>query len=228
MLFEDRNDAGRRLAKALAEYKDKGCIVLALPRGGVPIAAIVADALAASLDLLLVRKVGAPQSPELAIGAIVDGANPVVVRNPRILRITGTPDATFDKIAARELVEIERRRGLYLQGRPPADLEGKTVIVIDDGIATGATMQVALKSLRQRGAKELVLAVPVASRSALQMLHADADRIVCLESPEPFAAVGSFYRDFSQLEDEDVIRLLAARSKGTPVAGPTPSGVTRG
>jgi len=211
MLFADRNDAGRRLAVALSEYKAKDCVVLALPRGGVPIAAIVADAIGAPLDLLLVRKIGATQNPELAIGAIVDGAKPVVVRNQRILRLTGTTDAAFDRTAARELAEIERRRLLYMKGRSPLDVKGKTVIVIDDGIATGATMQVALKSLRDRGASELVVASPVASQDALETLAEDADRIVCLASPEDFSGVGAFYQDFSQLEDEDVIALLAGR-----------------
>jgi len=196
MLFADRNDAGRRLAVALSEYKAKDCVVLALPRGGVPIAAIVADAIGAPLDLLLVRKIGATQNPELAIGAIVDGAKPVVVRNQRILRLTGTTDAAFDRTAARELAEIERRRLLYMKGRSPLDVKGKTVIVIDDGIATGATMQVAS---------------PIASQDALETLAEDADRIVCLASPEDFSGVGAFYQDFSQLEDEDVIALLAGR-----------------
>lgn len=210
VLFENRSDAGSQLALALAEYAGKNCVVLALPRGGVPIAAAVALAIGAPLDLLLVRKIGAPQNPEYAIGAIVDGANPIIVRNPRLLRATGTPDAVFDRIAARELAEIERRRRFYLEGRPPLDVRGKTVIVVDDGIATGSTMQVALKSVRQRGAKEVVLAVPVASRSALEALRSEADRIVCLASPAPFQAVGAFYRDFSQLEDADVIAWLAA------------------
>lgn len=210
MLFEDRNDAGHRLAEALSQYKDGDCVVLALPRGGVPIAAIVAKALNASLDLLLVRKIGAPQNPEFAIGAIVDGAKPIIVRNPRLLRMAGTSDAIFDRIAVRELAEIERRRRLYLRGHPPLDVKGKTVIVIDDGVATGATMQVALKSVRHRAPKEIVLAVPVASKSALEILRSEADRIVCLATPEPFGSVGSFYRDFAQLEDEDVVALLSA------------------
>ena len=218
MPFADREDAGRRLASALLEYKGRDCVVLALPRGGVPIAAIVAQALGAPLDILLVRKIGATQNPELAIGAIVDGGDPIVVQNPRLLRLTGTTDASFDRTAARELAEIERRRRLYLQGRAPLEVKDKIVIVIDDGIATGATMEVALQSLRRRGAKELVLAVPVASRDALEMLGEEADRIVCLESPEPFGSVGAFYRDFSQLEDDDVIALLAGarQAHGAP------------
>ncbi|MBL6937872.1 MAG: phosphoribosyltransferase [Alphaproteobacteria bacterium] len=223
MLFANREDAGRRLAAALAEYRGKDCVVLALPRGGVPIAAIVADAIAAQLDLLLVRKIGATLNPELAIGAIVDGSDPIVVRNLRLLRLTGTTDAAFDRTAARELAEIERRRELYLRGRAPLDVKGRTVIVIDDGIATGATMQVALKSLRDRGAGELVVATPVASQDALEMLAEDADRIVCLASPDDFPGVGAFYGDFRQLEDEDVIRLLAAAARRT-TAGTRRSG----
>ena len=209
MLFRDRADAGRKLAAALLSYKGEDCVVLALPRGGVPVAAEVAKALQAPLDLLLVRKIGAPSQPELAVGAVVDGGTPIIVRNDDVIRLSGTSEREFDTICAREQAEIERRRKHYLAGKAPLDPRGRVAIVIDDGIATGATMRAALRATRMRRPKKLVLAVPVAPSETLESLRAEADQIVCLASPEPFGAVGYFYDNFDQVEDEQVTAILS-------------------
>ncbi len=209
MTFENRADAGRRLAAALSAYADRKPIVLALPRGGVPVGAIVAAALDAPLDLVLVRKIGTPGQPELALGAVVDGGNPTIVRNERILASTGTSAAEFDAISRREMAEIERRRIRYLGKRAPLDVAGRVVIVVDDGIATGATMRVALRSTRRRGPASLVLAVPVALPDALESLRPEVDGMICLASPEEFFGVGQFYDDFRQVTDDEVVALLA-------------------
>ncbi|MEJ2624247.1 MAG: phosphoribosyltransferase [Pseudolabrys sp.] len=210
MPFKDRVDAGQRLAKALASYKDQKPVVLALPRGGVPVAVEVATALEAPLDLVLVRKVGVPFQPELAMGAVVGGATPVTVRNEDVIALSGIGDAEFDAVRNRELAEIERRRALYLGARPHPPLEDHTVIVVDDGIATGATTRAALRAMRQRKPRTLVLAVPVAPPESLRDLRREADDVVCLEDYEDFGAIGFFYADFRQLSDEDVIALLTA------------------
>jgi putative phosphoribosyl transferase len=208
MVFLDRRDAGRKLAKALLKYKGKSTIVFALPRGGVEVAAEVAKALNAPLDVILVRKIGARMQPELAIGAVVDGGTPLVVHNPEVIRLTGTTREEFDAISRRELNEIERRRRVYLADRPALDPAGKVAIVIDDGIATGATMRAAVEATRQRNPEKLVLAVPVASEEAIESLRGEVDEVVCLDIPVDFGALGYFYRDFHQLSDEDVIDLL--------------------
>jgi predicted phosphoribosyltransferase len=209
MPFEDRKDAGRKLAVALAKYRDEHPVVLALPRGGVPVAAEVAAALDAPLDLILVRKVGVPMQPELAMGAVVDGAQPIVVRNEDIIRLVGIDEAEFKAVCDRELAEIERRRRRYVGERPHPEVRDKTAIVIDDGIATGATTRAALRATRARQPKRLVLAVPVAPSRSLEELHGEADEIVCLEDHEPFGAIGYFYYDFRQVSDEEVIETLA-------------------
>lgn len=210
MLFEDRHDAGRRLAAALSEFRHRECIVLALPRGGVPIAEEVAKALQAPIDLLLVRKIGAPRQPELAVGSIIDGGSPLIVRDRELLALTGTSVKQFDRICFRELGEIERRRKAYLGGRKPLPVENRIAIVVDDGLATGSTMRVALRAARLREPALLVMAVPVASQSALDTLAGDADQIVCLATPNPFKAVGDFYRDFHQVQDKEVVQTLAS------------------
>ena len=206
--FADRADAGRRLAAALSTYKTTPCVVLALPRGGVVVAAEVALALPAPLDLLLVRKIGAAMQPELALGAVVDGARPIVVRNDDVIELTGTSDEEFAHICARELAELERRRQRYLADRPSPNVSGKVAIVIDDGIATGATMRAALMALRQRAPSRVVLAVPVAPPDSIASLRAETDDVVCLEMPDDFLALGFYYRDFRQLSDEDVVNIL--------------------
>jgi len=207
--FRDRADAGRRLAAALSSYRQEDCLVLALPRGGVPVADEVAQSLAAPMDLLLVRKIGAPWHPEFAIGAVVDGGAPIIVRNDDILRATGVSESEFKKICALELEEIERRRRLYLQGSQPLDPKGHIAIVIDDGIATGATVRAALRAVRKRDPKKLILAVPVAPRAAIAELRPEVDDIVCLATPEPFGAVGYFYSNFDQVSDSEVIAIMA-------------------
>ncbi|MFI4998834.1 MAG: phosphoribosyltransferase [Reyranellales bacterium] len=209
MRFLNREEAGRKLALALSAYAGRKPVVLALPRGGVPVAAAVAEALGAPLDLVLVRKIGAPQQPELALGAVVDGAEPTVVRNSEILAATGTSAAEFDAICKNALAEVERRRSRYLGKRAPIDVAGRVAIVVDDGIATGATVRAALRATRRRKPARLVLAVPVAAPDALESLRSEADAVVCLTSPERFRGVGEFYDDFHQLRDEDVIAALA-------------------
>lgn len=210
MLFEDRRDAGRRLAAALGEFRCHDCIVLALPRGGVPVGAEVARALQVPLDLLLVRKIGAPRQPELAVGSVMDGGAPLIIRDRELLALTGTSIKQFDRICMRELAEIERRRKIYLRGRAPLPLENRIAIVVDDGLATGSTMRVALRAARLRGPAYLVMAVPVASRSALDNLSGEADQTFCLAAPEPFRAVSDFYRDFRPVEDKEVVQTLMA------------------
>ncbi|HML06960.1 MAG TPA: phosphoribosyltransferase family protein [Xanthobacteraceae bacterium] len=208
MPFRNRAEAGRKLAVALAEYKDQAPVVLALPRGGVPVAAEVAAAFAAPLDLILVRKIGVPFQPELAMGAIVDGRTPIIVRNEDVIRHAGIDEAEFSAVCDAEFAEIERRRQRYLGGRERAVIAGHTAIVIDDGIATGATTRAALRATRARDPKRLVLAVPVAPTDSLAELRVEADDIVCLEAHEMFGALGFYYHDFRQISDEEVIELL--------------------
>ena len=219
MSFRNCSDAGRQLAKALAGYKDQQPVILALPRGGVPVAAQVAAALNAPLDLILVRKIGVPFQPELAMGAVVDGGVPIVVRNEDVIRLAGIEEAEFKAVCDEELAEIERRRQRYLGSRKHVDVSGRTAIVIDDGIATGATTRAALRATRMRKPKRLVLAVPVAPTESLSALHGDADDVVCLEDHEPFGAIGVYYADFTQVPDEEVIEIL----KRFPVQRPAPA-----
>jgi putative phosphoribosyl transferase len=220
MPFANRTQAGRQLAQALARYKGERAVVLALPRGGVPVAAEVAAALNASLDLILVRKIGVPMQPELAMGAVVDGATPLVVRNEEVIMLTGVDEAEFKAVCDAELAEIERRRRRYLGGRPPIDVAGRVAIVIDDGIATGATTRAALRTTRARNPKKLILAVPVAPTDSLAAMQEEADEVVCLEDYESFGAIGYFYSDFRQTSDQEVIDTLArfaqAATQDTP------------
>jgi predicted phosphoribosyltransferase len=216
MPFRNRIEAGRRLAAALAGYKDENPVVLALPRGGVPVAAEVAAALDAPLDLILVRKIGVPFQPELAMGAVVDGAAPLAVRNEDVIRSAGIDDADFETVYRSELAEIERRRKRYLGDRPRAEIAGCTAIVIDDGIATGATTRAALRATRLRKPKKLVLAVPVAPSESLEAMRKEADEVVCLEDYAMFGAIGLYYSDFRQVSDNEVIELLARYPARTP------------
>ena len=208
MSFRDRSDAGRALAEALAKYKDERPVILALPRGGVPVAAEVATALNAPLDLILVRKIGVPRQPELAMGAVVDGKTPLVVRNEDVIAMAGIEEAEFNSVRDRELTEIERRRERYLGSRQPVEIAGRTAIVIDDGIATGATTRAALRAMRARKPKKLVLAVPVAPTDTLEAMEGEADEIVSLEQHIFFGAIGIYYSDFQQISDEEVIAIL--------------------
>lgn len=220
MSFRDRTDAGRRLAEALAEYRDRHPIVLALPRGGVAVAAEVAQALAAPLDLVLVRKIGAPDQPELAMGAVADGPDPLVVRNESVIRMSDVSEEEFAAVRDRELAEIQRRRARYLGDRPHPDLKGRVAIVVDDGIATGATTRAALRAVRKQKAKRVVLAVPVAPTDTLAELKGEADEIVCLEDYEAFYAIGAYYADFSQVSDEEVVETLARFPVGPAAQAP--------
>lgn len=209
MPFSDRKEAGRQLAQALARYKGEPAVVLALPRGGVPVAAEVAAALTAPLDLILVRKIGVPFQPELAMGAVVDGDKPLVVRNEEVIRLTGVGESEFKTVCDNELAEIERRRERYLGGRERVEVEGKVVIVVDDGVATGATTRAALRATRARKPKKLILAVPVAPTETLPAMREEADDVVCLEDHELFGAIGYYYSDFRQTSDQEVIDMLA-------------------
>ena len=209
MPFDDRRDAGCKLAAALAKYKDQRPVVLALPRGGVPVAAEVALALNAPLDLVLVRKIGVPFQPELAMGAVVDGGAPIIVRNEDVIRLAGIDEQDFKAVCDRELAEIEQRRQRYLGSRERVDVAGRTAIVIDDGIATGATTRAALRATRMRRPKTLVLAVPVAPTENLAAMREEADDIVCLEDYALFGAIGYYYSDFRQISDQEVAEILA-------------------
>jgi predicted phosphoribosyltransferase len=207
-LFRNRQDAGRRLAHALSGYKNKHPVILALPRGGVPVAAEVASALDAPIDLVLVRKIGVPDQPELAMGAVVDGGAPIIIRNDDVILAAGIAADEFDAVCDSELAEIERRRQRYIKDRARAGIAGNVAIVIDDGIATGATMKAALRAIRKRGPKELVLAVPVAPAETIEDLRGEVDALVCLETPARFGAIGYFYDDFRQVTDNEVIAIL--------------------
>jgi putative phosphoribosyl transferase len=208
MSFTNRYEAGRRLATALAKYKGEDCVVFALPRGGVPVAAPVAEALGAPLDLVLVRKIGVPFQPELAMGAVADGGEPVVTRNEDVIAFSGVSEAEFGEACARQFAEIERRRALYLQGRPRAKAKDRVAIVVDDGVATGATTRAALKAVRALGPRKLILAIPVAPSETLAALGSNADEIICLEAHAFFNAIGCYYADFHQVADEEAIALL--------------------
>jgi len=208
MLFQDRSDAGRKLANALGKYKDRHPVILALPRGGVLVAAEVAQSLDASLDLVLVRKVGVPNQPELAMGAVVDGAEPIVVQNEDVIELADVSKQEFDEVCREELAEIDRRRAHYLAGRDRTEIKGQVTIIIDDGIATGATMRAAVMALRKQGPEELVLAIPVAALESVERLHSEVDAVVCLETLIEFGAIGYYYRDFRQIGDDEVIATL--------------------
>ena len=208
-MFQDRADAGRQLASQLLHLKDKHPVVLALPRGGVPVGFEVASALGAPLDLILVRKIGAPWQPELAVAAVVDGEEPQTVKNLDVMLAMGLTDDFVDEEAKLQLKEIERRRQIYLGGRERVDVKGRTAILVDDGIATGATARAALKAVRRAGPAQLVLAVAVAPPETLDMLRQETDEIVCLSAPAHFGAISVFYSDFQQVGDEEVADFLS-------------------
>lgn len=208
-VFRDRADAGRRLAVRVLERQPVRPVVLALPRGGVPVAAEVARACKAPLDLVLVRKLGAPSNPELAVGAVCGTpAEPHILRHADTMRQLGIPDSWIERAAQRELAEIERRRRLYLGERPPIDIKGRSVVLVDDGIATGATVALALQLLRRQRPLRILLATPVAPPSALATLRPLCDDIVTLVATEDFHGVGQFYRDFHQVSDGEVMAAL--------------------
>jgi putative phosphoribosyl transferase len=207
MRFADRVDAGRRLAPAVQKVADGDVVVLGLPRGGVPVAAEVAKVLGAPLDVIVVRKLGVPRQPELAMGAVGEGG--VCVLEPATIRAAHVSQEELAEIQQREREQVELRTRMFRGDRPGVSLQGRTVIVVDDGIATGATMRAACRIVRERGARRVVAAVPVAAGSAAARLAGDADETVCLQTPAPFMGVGRWYRDFSPTSDAEVINLLA-------------------
>ena len=221
--FADRRAAGQALAQALAGRQFADPVVLALPRGGVPVAAEIARLLEAPLDLVFVRKIGLPHRPELAAAAVVDGGDPEIVTNDDVIGLSGVGRDYLDRAAMRELAEIERRRRAYLRNRPRVPLDGRSLILVDDGIATGASVRAALKALRRRKPRALILAVPVAAAETIEELRREVDDIVCLAMPEPFLAIGIHYADFRQLSDEDVVQILDAADAGMGLAEVAPS-----
>ena len=218
-VFADRTQAGRLLAQEVLALNLSDPVVLALPRGGVPVAAEVASALRAPLDLLLVRKIGAPGYRELAIAAVAEGPVPVVAIDEETLDMTGASRSYVDREAKEELREIARRRTVYLRDRPPLPVEGKSAVLVDDGIATGTTVRAAVQALRRRKPARLVLAIPVAPPEVVTALRSDVDDLVCLARPPYFRAVGAHYADFHQVSDDEVIRILEeARSREVQAA----------
>jgi putative phosphoribosyl transferase len=214
MRFRDREHAGRLLAAELRRFAKRDPVVLALPRGGVPVGFEIAQALGAPLDLVLVRKIGAPLQPELAVAAVVDGEQVEIVVNEDVAASRHVPEGYIEQQAARQVEEIERRRRLYLGGRERVAVEGKTALVVDDGIATGATMRASLRAARRRKPAHLVLAVPVAPPEAVEALRRDVDEVVCLHTPDDLYAIGQFYDDFDQVDDDEVRELLERAAPG--------------
>lgn len=210
MQFRDRRQAGRKLADELRTRQEQGAlpdpVVLALPRGGVSVAAEVARALGAPLDVLVVRKIGAPFQEELGVGAITGDDEPLF--DEHTLDALGLSRGRLAPVVERERTELRRRQGLYRAGRPAPDLRGRTVIVVDDGLATGVTARAALRSVRRRAPRQVVLAVPVGSPEAVDLLRAEADDVICLYQPARLMAVGLWYEDFQQLSDADVLEAL--------------------
>ncbi len=215
-IFAGRDDAGRQLGKVLVQLELDHPLVYALPRGGVPVALEVAKMLGAPLDLLLVRKIGAPGNPEVALGAIVEGANSEVVINEDVRRLSGADDAYLDKAIADQKAELARRKEIYLGDRPRANPAGRTGVVVDDGLATGATMKAALIGLKRNNPARIVAALPVAPKTALDAISDYADDVICLHPAETFRGVGAFYRDFHQLSDAETVALLDLARSATP------------
>ena len=206
--YSDRVEAGRELAEALSDYAGRdGVLVLGLPRGGVPVAFEVAESLGAELDVMVVRKLGTPGQPELALGAIASGGGRVL--NDDLVRQLGISESAIEQVEGRERTELARRETAYRGARADFDLRGRTVILVDDGLATGATMRAAVAATRRLEPQALVVAVPVAPSDTVAKLRREADDVVCLATPEPFMAVGSWYRDFAQTGDDEVRDLLA-------------------
>lgn len=218
-MYENRSEAGRRLATRLLKFRDRNPIVLALPRGGVPVAFEVARALGAPLDVLVARKIGAPGNPEVGIGAIAEGG--ALYLDDDLISELGVTSAYLGAATRTEADEVLRRLWAYRRDRPPLDVAGRTVIVVDDGLATGSTSRAAVRALRRRSPREIILAVPVGARETAQALRAECDEVLCASMPSSFGAVGLWYRDFEQTTDEEVVSLLA-RAERERVAALTP------
>ena len=222
-LFHDRTEAGKLLAQQLTAYANQNdVLVLALPRGGVPVAFEVANALHAPLDVIVVRKLGVPGQEELAMGAIATGG--VRILNLDVVQFLDIPDELINTIAAREQAELERRERLYRGDRPAYDVHGRTVILVDDGIATGATMHAAVAALKQRQPTRIIIAVPTAAPLTCAEFEAEVDELVCVIRPEPFIAVGYWYRQFAQTSDEEVRSLLERANQVLPTIQQKPKG----
>jgi predicted phosphoribosyltransferase len=206
MMFNDRMDAGRQLATALARYRGARPLILAIPRGAVPMGRVIADALEGQLDVVLVRKLGVPGNPEYALGSVDEQGWTYIAD---YARDTGATPAYLEREIAEQLATMRARRALYTPHRAPADPAGRIVIVVDDGLATGATMVAALHSVRSHAPARLVCAVPVAAPGSLELVRPDADEVVCLDTPADFYAVGQFYREFDQVSDDEVVACLA-------------------
>jgi putative phosphoribosyl transferase len=214
ILFEDRRDAGRQLAERLASYVEERPVVFALPRGGVPVGAEVSRSLGAPLEVIVSRKLGAPGQPEFGIGAVTPGG--VRVLNERAVRALGIEEDYLEMVSTRELAEAERRLRLFRgEGRPYPDLEGRTAILVDDGLATGVTARASLLALRRMSPQRLVLAVPVCAVQTAELLRPETDELVCLLAPADLEAVGLWYRNFEQTSDEEVVRLLEQARRST-------------
>lgn len=222
--FRDRQDAGRRLATALADFERTRPVVLALPRGGVPVADEIATSLRAPLDLIVVRKLGVPRQPEYAMGAIAEGDPPVIVRNERVIGALRLTEKDFDLVRRRELIELERRRQTYLGDRPQVDVAGRVAILVDDGIATGMTMRAAALAAAKRGAKRIVITAPVADIGVAEELRREFGDVVCLEEPEALSSVGYYYADFSEVSDDDVREILNRHAGHDATAATSSSG----
>jgi len=210
MWFRDRVEAGKKLATQLGEYKEKLTVILAIPRGGVVVGYEVAKALNAPLDIIVPRKIGAPQNPELAIGAVTEDGTTIL--NQSLVHEIGVNPKHIEQEKENQIKEIRRRIATYRGVRPPVKLKGKTVILVDDGIATGATVRAAIHSIMNQGASEVVVAVPVAPPDAILALKKEVNKVLCLITREPFYAIGQFYEDFTQVSDDEVVKLLKESS----------------
>lgn len=220
MVFADRRDAGMRLAERLVHLRGEDPVVVALPRGGVVVGYEVAAALGAPLDVMVVRKIGAPTQPELAIGAVTELGEPIVLLDERMIERLGVSEQYLKETVAQELDEVRRRRDAYAQGRPAPSLAGRTAIVVDDGVATGATARTALRAVRQLRPASLVLALPVAPPETLEAMRDEVDEVVCLSTPSPFYSVGMHYERFDQTTDREVVELLARAREPAGGRGP--------
>ena len=212
-MFTDRREAGQRLLKRLGSLDPENTIIVALPRGGLPVADVIAKALGVPLDIVFVRKVGLPGHPEFAVAAVTDGENPNITVNEDVARMTGLNHADIARLAERELPEIHRRRKIYLNGRPSLSLAGKIVVVVDDGIATGATMRAALRLVRDQDPARLIVAIPVGPTATIAALESECDEVICLECPADFRAVGLHYRDFGQVSDVTVSKIIERHAR---------------